>query len=83
MKFVIATQELNYIINKVQNVVGQKPAMPILANFMVEARDGQIIVTGTDLMVGIRCFTDAKVIEEGATTLPARVSFSCKRTYGY
>lgn len=79
MKFVIATQELNYIINKVQNVTTQKPAMPILANFLLEARDGQIIVTATDLTVGIRCFTDAKVIEEGSTTLPAKKFSSLAR----
>jgi DNA polymerase-3 subunit beta len=72
MKFVIATQELNYLINKCQNVIPQKSTIPVLANFMIEAKDGQVIVTATDLTVGVRCFTEAKVLEEGATTVPAK-----------
>lgn len=72
MKFVISNQELNYLINKCQNVVAQKSAIPVLSNFMIEAKGGEIIVTATDLTVGVRCFTEAKVLEEGSTTLPAK-----------
>ncbi len=72
MKFVISTQELNYLISKCQNVVSQKATMPILANLMIEARGSEIIVTATDLTVGIRCITEAKILEEGVTTLPAK-----------
>lgn len=72
MKFVISTQELNYLINKCANVVGQKSTIPILSNFLVEVADGMLTVTATDLTVGVRCFTEVKVLEEGATTLPAK-----------
>lgn len=72
MKFVISTQELNYLINKCQNLVSQKPTVPILANFLIEAINDELIITATDLTVGIRCFTEAKILEEGATTLPAK-----------
>ncbi len=72
MKFVISTQELNYLINTCQNVVSAKPAMPILSNLLIEAKNGELMVTGTDLSVGLRCFTEAKIIEEGSTTLPAK-----------
>lgn len=72
MKFVISTQELNYLISKVLNVVSQKPTVPILSNILMEAKNGELILTATDLTVGIRCFTEAKILEEGATTLPAK-----------
>ncbi len=72
MRFVIATQELNYLVNKCQNVVPQKSTIPVLANFMIEAKNGQVIITATDLTVGVRCFTDAKILEEGKTTVPAK-----------
>lgn len=72
MKFVIATQEFNYLISKCLNVVSQKATIPILSNLLIEARDGMLTVTSTDLTVGIRCFTEAKILEEGATTLPAK-----------
>ncbi|KAF3363353.1 DNA polymerase III subunit beta [Chlamydiales bacterium STE3] len=72
MKFVISTQELNFLINKIQNVVPQKATIPILSNFLIEASNGMLTLTATDLTVGIRCQTEANVIEEGATTLPAK-----------
>lgn len=72
MKFIISTQELNYLIGKVLNVVSQKAAIPILSNILIEAVNGELILTATDLTVGVRCFTEAKILEEGATTLPAR-----------
>lgn len=72
MKFTISTQELNYLINKIQNVVSLKPTMPILANLLIEAFNDELILTATDLTVSIRCFTEATILEEGATTLPAK-----------
>jgi DNA polymerase-3 subunit beta len=74
MKFVISTQELNYLINKCQNVVAsqQKATIPILSNFLIEASNDELVITATDLTVGVRCFTEAKILEEGATTLPAK-----------
>lgn len=72
MKFVISTQELNYLISKIQNVVPQKPTIPILTNFLIEASNDELILTATDLTVGIRCNTEVKILEEGATTLPAK-----------
>lgn len=72
MKFIISTQELNYLIGKVQHVVPAKATIPILSNVLLEAKGGMITITATDLMVGIRCTTEAKILEEGATTLPAK-----------
>jgi len=72
MKFEIPTQELNYLINKMQNVVSMKPTTPILANFLLEARSNELVLTATDLNVSVRCNTEINVSEEGATTLPAR-----------
>lgn len=72
MKFVIPTQELNYLINKILNVIPAKAAVPVLSNFLMEVSKGTLTLTATDLTVGIRCQTDVKVLEEGTTTLPAR-----------
>ncbi|MGE0634735.1 MAG: DNA polymerase III subunit beta [Pseudobdellovibrionaceae bacterium] len=72
MKFVIATSELQAVLAKLQNVVSQKAAIPILSNILVEACHDELVITATDLMVGVRCFCEAKIIEEGATTLPAK-----------
>lgn len=72
MKFVISTQEFNYLISKCLNVVAQKMTIPILSNILIEAINDELILTATDLTVGVRCYTEAKILEEGATTLPAK-----------
>ncbi len=72
MKFVVSLPELKKLLAKIQNVVPQKPTVPILANVLLEASEGCLTLTATDLTVGIRCYTEAKILEEGATTLPAR-----------
>lgn len=72
MKFIISTQEFNYLIAKVQRVVPAKATIPLLGNVLLEAKGGVITLTATDLMVGVRCTTEAKILEEGATTLPAK-----------
>lgn len=72
MKFIISTQEFNYLISKCLNVVSQKMTIPILSNILIEAVNDELILTATDLTVGVRCFTEAKILEEGATTVPAK-----------
>lgn len=72
MKFVISTQEFNYLVSKCLNIVGSKPTVPILGNLLIEAAHDELILTATDLTVGIRCIVEAKILGEGATTLPAR-----------
>lgn len=72
MKFIISTSELNQILHKLQNIVSLKPTIPILSNFLIEAQNDELIISATDLTVGMRCYTEAKIYEEGATTLPGK-----------
>jgi DNA polymerase-3 subunit beta len=79
MKAVIAKSDLVNIIGKIQSVIAAKPSIPILANVLLEAIDDQLIVSGTDLTVSMRCFAEAKVVEEGSIALPARRFFQLAR----
>lgn len=72
MKFLMSRNELCNLVNSVQNIVAQRSPMPILSNILVDANDSTITLTATDLTVGIRCSATAKVLEPGATTIPAR-----------
>jgi DNA polymerase-3 subunit beta len=72
MKFIISRQELAEALGSVHNIVAPKTPIPILSNFLLEAVDSRLVLTATDLTVGVRCTCSAKVIEPGATTLPAR-----------
>jgi len=79
MKFVISTQDLNNLVAKCQNVAAQNSTIPILSNLLIEATEGEVILTATDLTVGVRCYKEAKILEEGATTVPAKTFASLTR----
>lgn len=79
MKAVISKIDLVNLIGKIQSIVSSKPAIPILSNVLIEAIDDQLIVSATDLTVSMRCYVEAKVIEEGAIALPARRFFQLVR----
>ncbi len=74
MKFTVIRSRFLEMLTGVQSIVPAKPTMQILSNMMVEARDGELKVTATNLDVGICASlgTDIKIDEEGATTLPVR-----------
>ncbi len=72
MKFIISRQELCELTSRIQNIVAPKTPMPILSNFLIEASDNRVVITATDLTVGVRCSSSAMVMEPGATTIPAR-----------
>ncbi len=79
MKAVISKIDLVNLIGKIQSIVAAKPAIPILANVLIEAIDDQLIVSATDLTVSMRVYVEAKVVEEGAIALPARRFFQLVR----
>ena len=79
MKAVISKIDLVNLIGKIQSIIAVKPAIPILSNVLIEAVDDQLIVSATDLTVSMRCYVEAKVIEEGAIALPARRFFQLIR----
>jgi DNA polymerase-3 subunit beta len=59
-------------LNLSQGVVEKKTTIPILSNILLEAKGGRVVLTATDLELGIRCSCPAKVKKEGAGTVPAK-----------
>ncbi len=62
-----------------QNVTGKKGTIAILANILIESQDGGVLLTATDLEIGIRIVVPAEVLSAGAITLPARKLFEMVR----
>lgn len=76
MRFVIEKNALTEMVGRLQSIVAAKATIPILSNIEIEAKGDFLTLTATDLTVGMRCQAAAKVVEEGATTLPAKRFFS-------
>jgi DNA polymerase III subunit beta len=72
MEFTVSKADLVRELNLSQGVVEKKTTIPILSNILMEAKGGRVILTATDLELGIRCSCPAKVKKEGAGTVPAK-----------
>lgn len=72
MKFKINQDHFSNGLQQVLNVVATRSTMPILGNVLIEAGEGQIELTTTNLDLGIRCRIKADVEIPGGITLPVR-----------
>lgn len=72
MEFTVNKTELVRELNLSQGVVEKKTTIPILSNVLFETDGDRVILTATDLELGIRCVYPAKVARQGAGTIPAR-----------
>ena len=72
MKFKISQDHFSNGLQQVLNVVASRSTMPILSNVLIEAEEGHISLTTTNLDLGIRCRIKAEVTNTGSITLPVR-----------
>jgi DNA polymerase-3 subunit beta len=72
MKFSISREVLLQPISQVVGVVERRQTLPVLANFLLAAREGKLTVTGTDMEVELISSVSANVTLEGEITVPAR-----------
>src|SRR6188474_118780 len=79
MKFNVTKEKLLEGLQQVQNVVSTRTTLPILSNVLLQAKEGAVHLTTTDLDVGVRGSFEANVDKVGATTLPARRLFTIIR----
>jgi len=72
MKFTISREVLLQPLIQVVGVVERRQTLPVLANFMLAARDGRLTVTGTDMEVELISSVPSDISQDGEITVPAR-----------
>lgn len=72
LEITISRQDLLRELTATQSVVERKTTIPILSNFLIEADNGRVTITATDLDQSIRTSAAAKVKKPGSCTIPAR-----------
>ena len=72
MKLSASRETLLKPLQAVIGVVERRQTMPILANVLLVAKDGQVAVTGTDLEVELVATVDVEVEGAGEITVPGR-----------
>ena len=73
MRITIPQPQLLKHLQIVEHAVNDRSTLPILANVLIETTEQGLLLSATDLDVGIQCrFPLAQPIEKGAVALPAR-----------
>lgn len=72
MKFTTTKDVLLKGIQSVQSAINVKSSLPILSNILIEAVDDKVVLTTTNLDMGIISTIPIKPLVEGAITVPAK-----------
>lgn len=73
MKLSILQQDLLPALQAVSRSVGVRSTLPVLANVLIQAAEGNIRLSATNLELGIVKKVAAEVTEEGDITIPAKI----------
>ena len=57
----------------VGRAVATRSTLPVLGNILIEAKDNELRLAATNLEIGVSCWIGAKIEDEGAITVPARL----------
>lgn len=79
MKLQVGRNELLSALQSVIGVVERRQTLPVLSNFLLETRDDELIVTGTDLEIELESKARVQNIAPGRVTVPARKFFDICR----
>ena len=74
MKVEVLQERLAKALNIVSRVAAStKAGLPILSNILIRADGKQLILTATNLELATVEYVNAKILEEGTITVPARL----------
>ena len=65
-----------------QSVTGKKGNIAILSNILIESKTDSLLLTATDLEIGIQNSLPAEILSSGSITLPAKKLFEIVRETG-
>ena len=69
-------------LSSMQNITNKKSNMAVLSNILFETEDDKILLTATDLEIGLRLSIPAEVYQNGSITLPSKKIFEIVRESG-
>ena len=73
MKITCKQQDLSRGLSTVGHAVSSRSTLPILSNILLATDNGRLRLYATNLEIGINCWIDADIQEDGSTTVPAKL----------
>jgi len=69
-------------LNSLQNITNKRGTLAILSNILIETTNDSLILTATDLEIGLRIEVPAEINDQGTLTLPSKKIFEIVRESG-
>jgi DNA polymerase-3 subunit beta len=73
MKLQVTQENLNKALGTVARVASARGTLPVLANVLIKTVNNRLSIAATNLDIAITHYIGAKVADEGAITVPARL----------
>src|SRR5574338_793452 len=73
MQLQVTQENLNKALGTVARVANARGTLPVLANVLIKTVNNRLSIAATNLDIAITHYIGAKVAEEGAITVPARL----------
>ncbi len=73
MKVSVTQENLTRALGAVGRIVSTRTTLPVLGNILIGTDSGRLKLSATNLEIGINYWIGAKIEEEGALTVPARL----------
>ncbi len=79
MKLQVGRNELLSALSAVIGVVERRQTLPVLSNFLLDLKEDELVVTGTDLEIELEARARVQNLAPGRATVPARKLFDICR----
>ncbi|MGI6296371.1 MAG: DNA polymerase III subunit beta [Armatimonadota bacterium] len=73
MRVICARKDLYEGVQTAARAVSARTSLPILGHLLISAEDDRLLISATDLEIGMECVVEANIVEPGSMTVPARV----------
>lgn len=73
MKIQVLKKDLQLCLNNIQKAIPSKPQLPILSSILLETTEKQLVLSATDLYLGIKTKTFAKIENQGKIAVPGNI----------
>lgn len=81
MKFTIEKNAFQKAVSMVEGIIPARDIRSVISNILIEAHKDKIVLTATDLEMGIKTSVPAKIESQGTITLPARKLIQVVKEY--